>query len=557
MLTQLFIENIAVIKQAEINLTPGLNIFTGETGAGKTVLINAINSILGMRTSKDIIRTGQDRASVSAMFRDVSAEVMATARDMLGTEDADELVISREIFKDGRTNCKVNGRPVTVAMLAELAGGLVDIHGQNDNRRILAADKQLELLDSFGGLGEEFEHYRELYKAYRDTAERLASVDTDEAQKARRLDMLSFQIDEITSAELAPGEEEELFAERDKHRNREKITAAVGEMLFALEGSEEFPGILEGMNILSQNAKLLSVHYDEYEARAAKTEDCEYELRDLKDSLADLLEDLSYDPDRQRYAEERLDLINSLKKKYGGDIDEILAFLSRAEEEHRTISMSDELAHTLRERLDKEYAALTDAASVLSGGRRAAAEEFSRRAESELAFLDMPSVKFVWKFSDCEPGPHGTDKPELLIITNAGEAPKPLSKIASGGEIARIMLAVKNIMLDNDAVDTMIFDEIDTGVSGRAAQKIGRKLAEVAKYRQVICVTHLAPVAAFGQNHLLIAKSSSEDETFTRITSLNRSERVHELARIISGDNITDTALQNAGEMLELSADVL
>lgn len=557
MLTELYIENIAVIKKATINFTGGLNIFTGETGAGKTILISAINSVLGLRTSKDIIRTGEEHARVSAVFEQLDMPVFKEIMEAVGTSaedgEAPMLIISRDIFADGRTTCKINGKTVTVGMLRSLTSNFVDIHGQHDNQQILNTEKQLEFLDNFAGNHALLNEYHKEYSAYKSILAELQELQTDESEKARMLDLLSFQIEEIELAELVENEEDDLLAQRKMFRNYEKIQTLLAQMLAILAGEDDFGGAVDMARELAQGAHSAMAFFPEFQEMAAKLEEIEYEYKDVQDTLSSTLEALEYNPAEQQYIEERLDVISTLKKKYGSSIEEIFAFYNNAKRQYEKIAFADKRVEELSKNLQKSEKEVLKKAENITKLRKKAALEFSKKVESELAFLDMPSVKLVWDFADKKLAANGADTVELKIVTNPGELPKPLAKIASGGEISRIMLAIKNVMLDKDAVATMIFDEVDTGVSGRAAQKIGRKLAELARFRQVICVTHLAQVAAFGQNHLLISKKVEKGSTFTQINTLDKPQRTAEIARILSGDNITETSLKSAEELLDFS----
>lgn len=553
MLSQLYIENVAVIQKASVELWDGFNVFTGETGAGKTMLVWAIGAVLGGRVSREMIRTGEKKAQVSALFTEIDPAAAQRLEELGCPLDEGQLLITREFSQDGRGSCRINGRPVTVSILRQAAGLLIQIHGQQDNQELSDPQRHLRYLDAFGGHREALEAYRAAYSRWKETQAQLDSLQMDEAEKARRMDMLAFQVQELEDARLEAGEEEELTAQRTRIRNAGKITASLAGGKTCLDGTDEQEGILSLLDTLENNLTAAGRYLEELEEPAQQVRDWYYQLEELSASLGDLLDNSDFDPRQLGEIEERLDLLYRLKRKYGGSVEEMLAYLERSREELEQLTDSDARLEQLARQAEKDLARTMEEGRKLTALRKKAAEGFLAQVQEELTFLDMPQVKLSLSAREKDPGPDGMDDMELLIVTNAGEAPKPLARIASGGEMSRLMLAVKNVMAGREEIATMIFDEVDTGVSGRAAQKIGQKLRQAAQSRQVICVTHLAQVAAFGHHQLKIHKEVEEGKTFTRVDPLSREERVRELARMVGGENITPTALQNADEMLRLA----
>lgn len=551
MLSQLYIENIAVIRQATIDFQQGFHVFTGETGAGKTILISAINAVLGGRTFKEIIRTGETRATVSALFTEIPAEICSKIEKLGYPLEDNQLLVQREIDLSGKGQCRLDGRPATAAMLREVCSLLIDIHGQHDNQELLSAEKHLGFLDSYGAYPQEMADYAAAYEQMCDCAARLEKLQMDESYKLQRMDILQFQLKEIGEAKLTVGEEEQLVEQQKRIRNAERITESLGAIYTLLNGDgEEMRGALEALEEVSSELDTAAKYLPDFEGYGEKLSDAYYLLEELGSRARDTLEDADFDPRQLNAIEDRLDTIYKLKKKYGGSIADILEYYEKISEEYQSLELSDELTARLQRELDEANLVLRDAAKALTARRLTAAAAFSQRVEAELAYLDMAGVKFSITRREKPYGPTGADEMEFMICTNTGEEAKPLAKIASGGELARIMLAIKNVLAEKDGIGTIIFDEVDTGVSGRAAQKIGRKLAEVARHRQVICVTHLAPVAACAAHHYRIYKTVEAGRTFTRVEELNRSQRVQELARIMVGENITESALKSAEEML-------
>lgn len=552
MLSQLYIENIAVIRQATIDFQQGFHVFTGETGAGKTILISAINAVLGGRTFKEIIRTGETRATVSALFTEISEELCKKIEVLGYPLEDNQLLVQREIDLSGKGQCRLDGRPATAAMLREVCSLLIDIHGQHDNQELLSAEKHLGFLDSYGAYPQEMAAYTAAYERMCECAARLDKLQMDESYKLQRMDILQFQIKEIGDAKLTDGEEERLVEQQKRIRNAERITESLGAVYTLLNGNgEEMRGVLEALEEVSTELDTAAKYLTEFGGYSEKLSDAYYMLEELGSRARDTLEDADFDPRQLDDIESRLDTIYKLKKKYGNSIAEILEYFERISEEYQSLELSDELTAHLQRELDEANLVLHTVAEALTACRLAAAAEFSERVEQELAYLDMAGVRFSITRREKPYGPTGADEMEFMICTNTGEEAKPLAKIASGGELARIMLAIKNVLAEKDGIGTIIFDEVDTGVSGRAAQKIGKKLAEVARHRQVICITHLAPVAACAAHHYRIYKTVEDGRTFTRVEELTRPQRVQELARIMVGENITDSALKSAEEMLE------
>ena len=549
MLSNLQIENIAVIKSASIDFENGFNVMTGETGAGKSIVIDSLNAILGERTSRELIRSGADSASVCAEFQNVGDNVK-NELEKLGIEKDDTLIVSRKLTPDGKNVCRINGMPATVSMLKALGVQLVNIHGQLDNQSLLSPETHCSFIDKLAGSGRELNEFKELYSLYIKKENELKSLNTDENEKNRRLDILNYQIEEIQKADIRPGEKDELTEKLGFLRNAEKVLDLLHTAYAALNGDGEMPGAAD---IAADAAsKLLSAadYSSDFAETANGVNDAAMNLSAYTEELRDKIYSLDYDPNETERAEERLDVIYRLSQKYGDSEEDILAYLENAEKERDALSFSDERAEQLRAETEKAYNAALAAAKKLSEIRIEAGKKFSADVERELAFLNMPSVKFIVNDSVGELYENGIDNIEFLLSANAGEEPKPLSKIASGGELSRIMLAIKCVLSELDDIDTLIFDEIDSGVSGRAALKIAAKMKELSKTHQVICVTHLAQIAAFADEHKLISKEEKDGRTYTCITSLDYNGRKYELARIMGGLTVTQSILNSAEELL-------
>lgn len=549
MLSNLQIENIAVIKSASIDFENGFNVMTGETGAGKSIVIDSLNAILGERTSRELIRSGADSASVCAEFQNVGDNVK-NELETLGIEKDDTLIVSRKLTPDGKNVCRINGMPATVSMLKALGVQLVNIHGQLDNQSLLSPETHCSFIDKLAGSGRELNEFKELYLLYIKKENELKSLNTDVNEKNRRLDILNYQIEEIQKADIRPGEKDELTEKLGFLRNAEKVLDLLHTAYAALNGDGEMPGAADVA--ADAASKLLSAadYSSDFTETANGVNDAAMNLSAYTEELRDKIYSLDYDPNETERAEERLDVIYRLSQKYGDSEEDILAYLDNAEKERDALSFSDERAEQLRAETEKAYNEALAAAKKLSEIRIEAGKKFSADVERELAFLDMPSVKFIVNDSVGELYENGIDNIEFLLSANAGEEPKPLSKIASGGELSRIMLAIKCVLSELDDIDTLIFDEIDSGVSGRAALKIAAKMKELSKTHQVICVTHLAQIAAFADEHKLISKEEKDGRTYTCIASLDYNGRKYELARIMGGLTVTQSILNSAEELL-------
>ena len=551
MLSQLFIKNIAVIESASIDFENGFNVFTGETGAGKSILIDSINAVLGGRTSRDLVRNGEGKAIVSAVFTDISKDAEAVLEE-LGYDIEDELLISREISAEGKSICKVNMRPATAGVLKQLSSVLIDVHGQHDSAVLQNPELHIGYIDSFGNTGNEISEYRESYKKLRSVEREIKKIINDDSDKTARIDMLKFQIGEIEAAAIEEGEEDELLALSKRIKSAENIMELISETIGALDGNGENEGALEGLSTAIENCARLAEFFPQYEGLSEKFKEMYYEFEEFANDVKDNADELDFDPALQNRTERRLDQIFRLKRKYGGSVEEMFRYYQKAVSELENIEFSEERLEKLRKEQKQLFAETAELAEVLSKKRRKAAEAFETAVAGELSYLNMPNVRFKVNFEETEFTDSGKDNLEFYIATNAGEPLKPLTKIASGGELSRIMLSIKNVLADNDNVDTLIFDEVDTGISGSAAQKVGQKLKQVSKGRQIICVTHLAQVAAYADNHMLISKSTEGGKTFTSVESLEKEGRINELARIMGG-NITDALKKSAEELLELS----
>lgn len=551
MLLKLKIENIAIIENAEIDFGAGLNVLTGETGAGKSIIIDSINAVLGERTSRELIRTGADAARVSAVFFDAGIAVNAVLLEYdIEPQEDGSLLLQRSISFDGRNLCKINGSPATVAMLKNIGGKLINIHGQHDNQALLSPEGHYAFIDSVAGNAQLLNTYRAVYARFRSLEKEFDSLNIDEAEKSRRLDLLNYQINELESAGLQPGEREELAARRNLFINAEKVIGSLREAYAAINGAEESAGAQQQLESSADRLNSAAAYYGDLAKTAENIRSMSYDLAEYALEIRNALEMLDFDPGELAQIEERLDIIYRLSRKYGPDEEEMLAFLEQAKNEKNKIAFSEKRSLELQGEIKAAGNQVKALAAELTESRRKAGNLFAESIKAELNFLDMPGVSFVADRSDVPPNANGADSIEFLISANAGEVPKPLAKIASGGELSRIMLAVKNVLSSKDDVDTLIFDEIDAGVSGRAAQKVAMKLRQVSKGRQVICVTHLAQIAAFADSHLLISKSVRAGKTYTQVEVLDTGGRKSELARIIGGLKITELQLKSAEEML-------
>ncbi len=547
MLSLLHIENIAVIEQADISFDKGFNVLTGETGAGKSIVIDAISAILGQRAYRDMIRTGTSKASVRAVFTKVPNFPWFEEN---GVEYDGETVIQRDIFLDGKNVCRVNGTLVTVAILHKLGIQLINIHGQHDSASLFDEENHLRFLDAFADNGGLLADYREKFAAVSELRRQIDRMTMDEGEKLRRMETLKYQIAEIEKADLKSGEDEVLEQRRKLLQNSEKLSHGLEEASEALLGGDDSDGAAA---LLAQAAYALSRiarYSDDYTGFQERLTDLKYQVQDIADEVRDSLDELSYSADELETIEARLDIIHRLRRKYGADCDEILAYLDKAQKELDEIEFADDRVEQLKKKLAKQEKQAWDAALALRKNRQEQGAVMAEKILSELSQLDMPRVQFQCRFRETELTSEGADGVAFYLSANAGEDLKPLSKVASGGELARIMLSMKNVLAEKDAVDTLIFDEVDTGVSGRAAQRIAEKLKSLAKHKQVLCVTHLPQLAALADTHMLIAKSEHDGRTYTTVTPLDRKGRAMELARIIGGAHITETTLKSAEEML-------
>ena len=547
MLSLLHIENIAVIERADIRFERGFNVLSGETGAGKSIIIDAISAILGERAYREVIRTGAQKAFVSAVFTGVPDLDWFERYHVPVTE---ELLIQREVFLDGRNICKVNGQAISVSVLRQLGEQLVSIHGQHDSQQLFDEERHLGILDAFAGDSELLEAYARAYEKVRQCRAELDRLSVDEGEKARRQEMLQHQIRELERADLSPDEDIRLEQRQKVLVNGEKLMKGLSQAVVSLCGDDDTDGAdsqldlcLRELNAVCRYDDALIPLRDRVEEISAALSSVSEDLSDYRDSLSDSEEELDE-------IGARLDLIFKLKRKYGSTCEEMLAFLDRARNELDDIVFADERMKQAQKACDEAVSAAEKLALELRALRRNAAVEMERAVTSELADLNMPKVRFSCQFEEVPLGPNGLDAVRFLMSANVGESLKPLSKVASGGELARIMLALKNVMAKQDAVGTMIFDEVDSGVSGRAAQKVAEKMKQVSVGRQVLCVTHLPQIAALAENHLLISKAVRDERTYTQVEALDRSGRTAEIARMISGAEITDNTLRSAEEML-------
>ena len=547
MLSLLHIENIAVIESADISFDQGFNILTGETGAGKSIVIDAISAILGERAYRDMIRTGAAKASVRAVFTDVP-ELAWFAEN--GVEYDPETIIQREIYLDGKNVCRVNGTLVTVSILRKLGIQLINIHGQHDSASLFDENNHLQFLDDFAVNGQLRQQYAEAYETVAKLRREIDSLTMDESEKLRRMETLRFQIEEISKAELEAGEDESLESRRKLLQNAEKLAAGMNDAVETVYGGDDTDGAAVLLAQAERSLARIAKYDDSIAALHDKIADLMYQVQDAAEELKDARDDLAYSSDELEQIESRLDVIHRLRRKYGATCADILEYLERAKQELDEIEFSDDHLERLKGKLSKAEKAAWKAADDLRENRKKTALELSARILTELAQLDMPRVQFKCEFTELDLTPNGADAVAFYMSANAGESLKPLSKVASGGELARIMLAMKNVLAEQDQIATLIFDEVDTGVSGRAAQKVAEKLRSVARNKQVLCVTHLPQLAALANTHLLIAKAERDGRTYTTVTPLDMEGRKRELARIIGGTNITETTLKSAEEML-------
>lgn len=553
MLSSLQIENVAVIQKANVHFEKGLNVLTGETGAGKSILIDSINAILGNRASKDLVRTGAAKAVIRAAFEDVPPAVLDSL-EKAGYERSEALLLSREITAEGKSTCRINGMPATAAVLRELCGGLININGQHDSVGLLNPARHEGILDAYAQNGAEYQAYYAIYRELVGVKKTLDAMITDEGEKQRRIDLLSYQVQEIDDAGLTAGEEQTLESRRKVLANASTIRDRIAQCYALLSGGDEAPGAVDLLGEASNAVDAAAQLDGELSAGAGQLLDLYYTAKDVAADLIGRLDAYDTNDAELDEIEQRIDLIYKLRRKYGDTVEDILAFGERARQELEMIQSSQERVEHLQKEQRRLYTLAREKAELLTQTRLKAFEELNKRISDTLDFLNMPGVRMTLRHTRGPLASHGQDSIEFYISTNPGEAPKPLAKIASGGELSRITLAIKNAMADKDAVPTVIYDEIDSGVSGKAASRIGEVLRQSAEGHQILCITHTAQIAALADCHLLIQKNITNERTYTEIHPLDENGRVEALARLISGDHVTELSLANAREMLGWSA---
>lgn len=554
MLSSLQIENVAVIQKANVHFEKGLNVLTGETGAGKSILIDSINAILGNRTSKDLVRTGAAKAVIRAAFEDVPPAVLDSL-EKAGYERSEALLLSREITAEGKSTCRINGMPATAAVLRELCGGLININGQHDSVGLLNPARHEGILDAYAQNSAEYQAYYAIYRELVGVKKTLDSMITDESEKQRRIDLLSYQVQEIDDAGLTAGEEQTLESRRKVLANASTIRDRIAQCYALLSGGDEAPGAVDLLGEASNAVDAAAQLDGELSAGAGQLLDLYYTAKDVAADLIGRLDAYDTNDAELDEIEQRIDLIYKLRRKYGDTVEDILAFGERARKELEMIQSSQERVEHLQKEQRRLYTLAREKAEALTQTRLKAFDELNKRISGTLDFLNMPGVRMTLRHSRGPLASHGQDSIEFYISTNPGEAPKPLAKIASGGELSRITLAIKNAMAEKDAVPTVIYDEIDSGVSGKAASRIGEVLRQSAEGHQILCITHTAQIAALADCHLLIQKNITNERTYTEIHPLDENGRVEALARLISGDHVTELSLANAREMLGRNAE--
>lgn len=554
MLSSLQIENVAVIQKANVHFEKGLNVLTGETGAGKSILIDSINAILGNRTSKDLVRTGAAKAVIRAAFEDVPPAVLDSL-EKAGYERSEALLLSREITAEGKSTCRINGMPATAAVLRELCGGLININGQHDSVVLLNPARHEGILDAYAQNSAEYQAYYAIYRELVGVKKTLDAMITDESEKQRRIDLLSYQVQEIDDAGLTAGEEQTLESRRKVLANASTIRDRIAQCYALLSGGDEAPGAVDLLGEASNAVDAAAQLDGELSAGAGQLLDLYYTAKDVAADLIGRLDAYDTNDAELDEIEQRIDLIYKLRRKYGDTVEDILAFGERARKELEMIQSSQERVEHLQKEQRRLYTLAREKAEALTQTRLKAFDELNKRISGTLDFLNMPGVRMTLRHSRGPLASHGQDSIEFYISTNPGEAPKPLAKIASGGELSRITLAIKNAMADKDAVPTVIYDEIDSGVSGKAASRIGEVLRQSAEGHQILCITHTAQIAALADCHLLIQKNITNERTYTEIHPLDENGRVEALARLISGDHVTELSLANAREMLGRNAE--
>ena len=551
MLSQLYIENLAVIEKANIDLTGDLNVFTGETGAGKSILINGINAILGQRITKDIVRTGADKAVISAVFTQVPDECSSLLSESGLTTEEDQLFLEREIRSDGGSVARINNRPVNVSLLKQIGEMLVNIHGQHDNQILLSADRHIDILDSYAESEAMLNDYQNSFHELQKLAKRINTLKSDAGKKQFRISQLYDTISEIENLNIKEHEDEDIKAELNVSRNAVALSEAIYAANAVLSGSDDSSGTVENIGTANSYITNYADIMPELALLCERLESANIEIQDISQELDSILGKLNVDPKRFDWLNQRSDDLRKICKKYGPTLDAVLKTLEDSKKELSELENSEQDLSELEEQKTELLTQVSKKALELSTFRKKAAERFVKQVTDELEFLNMPNVKLVVDFKQGKLTLKGMDSIEFLISANLGEQPRPLAKIASGGELSRIMLALKNVIAEKDAIGTLIFDEIDTGVSGKAAQKIGLKLRQIARFRQVLCVTHLSQIAVMADNHILIEKNIIGERTVTTVRTLAQDERKHEIARIMGGNSITPLLLENAQQLID------
>ncbi len=551
MLSVLKIENIAIIESAEIEFSRGFNVLSGETGAGKSIILDSINAVLGFRTSRELIRTGASEARVTALFSSVSENVEKKLLELSLPLTPDKTLLVSRVISPDKNICKVNNALTNVSALREIGAELISIHGQQDNRELLNNETHISYIDSIGDLTAVVGDYATLYNELLTLKSQIKKLSGNKEEKARRIDILSYQIDELEKAEINPGEWEALKNRRTELQNFERIQESLSATYDALSGGDSYKGAVEMVSGAFRELSSIGKFSNEIQVISEKLGDLYYELSDIADTVRDSISGDGYNPFELEEIENRLDLLYKLSKKYGETEEEMLLFLENAKKELSEISLSDEVLDELKIKYSEKLIETENLAKTLSENRKREAKIFCEKVCEELRFLDMPSVQFLVDFKEVDLCENGIDSVEFLISANVGEIPKPIAKIASGGELSRIMLALKTVLADKDKISTMIFDEIDAGVSGRAALKVASKLKNVSNGKQVLCVTHLAQLMSYADSHYLIEKAVRDGKTYTGVTLLDLEGRKKEIARITSGGEITQTQLDNALEMIK------
>ena len=550
MLSVLKIENIAIIESAEIEFSRGFNVLSGETGAGKSIILDSINAVLGFRTSRELIRTGANEARVTALFSCISENIEKKLEELSLPLAPDKTLLVSRVISNDKNVCKVNNTLTNVSALRLIGAELISIHGQQDNRELLNNETHISYIDSIGDLTAVVADYTALYNELLNLKAQIKKLSGNKEEKARRIDILSYQIDELEKAEINPGEWENLKNRRSELQNFERIQESLSVAYDALSGGDSYKGAVEMVSGAFRELSSIGKFSNEIQAVSEKLGDLYYELSDIADTVRDSISGDGYNPLELEEIENRLDLLYKLSKKYGETEEDMLVFLENAKKELSEISLSDEVLDELKIKYREKLSETENLAKILSGKRKTEAKVFCEKVCDELRFLDMPNVQFLVDFKEVELCENGIDSVEFLISANVGEIPKPIAKIASGGELSRIMLALKTVLADKDKIPTMIFDEIDAGVSGRAALKVASKLKSVSEGKQVLCVTHLAQLMSYADSHYLIEKAVRDEKTYTGVTLLDLEGRKKEIARITSGGEITQTQLDNALEMI-------